>query len=641
MPLPSTAEDIRAATQPRWPKDFGVSVSAWLGTSRATSISRSLAIAGFVLFLAVPFRAGWERAETDFPNYYTAATLVLQHQPLEKYYDWTWFERQMNYAGVERQLGAYTPQTPLTMTPMLALAELPVQRAKQVWLICNLLFLCGTLWMLSRMTRFRMAHIWLLLCLGFYSLSMNVLFGQYYVFLLFLLTFTVYALRGEAERTSGVVAGIAFVLKLYGGPFVVYFAARRKWKAVAGMIIATCCAFALAIVLFGWHGVQYYLTQILPRSLEAGSIDPYSSGVPTFSTMLRRAFTAEPALNPHPLWNAPWLFFGLRTFVALAIVAFASLGLALRPQGARRDFAWFTIAVILLSTSTASYTFVLFLLPVALLLDEWFDRRGLLVVAGYVLLTLPLGPAWLFPKVWLMFALFVGVGWAYWRRVPARLLITVASIIAVLAVADAANHMRQYDAEPGRRFEHIRMGSDSPLASFPAITRFGLFYEVMGKQRYELRWLHEGRMDDISLEGHALYPVALPDGSVAFELVAHRTSRMMRFDPANGTVSRYAGSVPPNNEGSAVSPDGKWIAFTSDKGGPKHLWLRNLATGRQVSLAGGSCNSSWPVWQLDSQAVIFASDCDRAFGLFALYRAPVSDAEQSGFRIAPTGRQSR
>src|SRR5258708_6791407 len=73
-----------------------------------------VAMLATIAFLATTFRAGWNRAETDFPNYYTAAVLVRKGAPLHSYYDWTWFQRQMNYAGVENQLGGYIPQTPLT-----------------------------------------------------------------------------------------------------------------------------------------------------------------------------------------------------------------------------------------------------------------------------------------------------------------------------------------------------------------------------------------------------------------------------------------------------------------------------------------------------------------------------------------------
>src|SRR5580704_9689107 len=83
-------------------------------------------------FLATAFRTGWTRVETDFPYYYTAAVLARHRMPLDRFYDWPWFQRQMNYAGTERQLGGYIPQTPLTMIPLLPVSALAPQPAKRV-----------------------------------------------------------------------------------------------------------------------------------------------------------------------------------------------------------------------------------------------------------------------------------------------------------------------------------------------------------------------------------------------------------------------------------------------------------------------------------------------------------------------------
>lgn len=594
---------------------------------RAGWIWRVLALATLVIFLATAFRAGWVRAETDFPNYYTAAVLVREHKPLENYYDWTWFQRQMNYAGIERQLGAYSPQTPLTMAPVVPFAGLPVQQAKQLWLICNLLFLGAAIWMLSRLSGLRVEHIWLLAFAGWFSLQMNFLLGQYYVFLLFLLTLMFYLLDRKQIVSSGIAAGLAFVLKLYGGPFLLYFAVKRTWKAIAGMAVALVFAGGAAIAVFGWAGIHYYLAHILARSITDGSIDLYNPGVPTMSTMLRRLFVREPALNPNPLWNAPWLFFWLRTFVSLAILAFMGFALTLRSTTNRRDFAWFTIAVLLLSTNMAPYTYILLLLPVVLLLRDTAIWGSLLLIAAYVLLNVSLPAAWLFPKVWLLLALFLASGWRYGRVLSRKVVIAVVAVAAVVASADAARQMRQYDAEPGRHFEQLATGSDSLFSSYPVITRYGLFYQAMGQDRYVIRWLHDATRDDIALDGHCLHPVASPDGSVVFEVVAHGTSRAMQFDPETRTVTPSSQPVPVTNEGFAVSPDGKWIASVSSSttDGPMHLWLRNTRTGAEELLAGGNCDSSSPAWQLDSRAVIFASDCGRSLGLPALYRAPISE----------------
>jgi len=53
-------------------------------------------------------------------------------------------------------------------------------------------FLWVSVWLLSRLTRFRIETIWLLAFCGYFSLSTNFRYGQFYIFLLFLLTLTFY-----------------------------------------------------------------------------------------------------------------------------------------------------------------------------------------------------------------------------------------------------------------------------------------------------------------------------------------------------------------------------------------------------------------------------------------------------------------
>ena len=588
--------------------------------SKATA--RVTAVVAFLLFLLVPFRAGWTRAETDFPNYYTAAVLVRQHQPLRAYYDWTWFARHMNYAGNGTQLGAYTPQTPLTMFPLVPLTGFAPQTAKRVWLATNLVFLGLTVWLLSLRTRFHFEAIWLLAFCGYFSLRTGFLYGQYYVFLLFMLTLAFYFLDRKERLLGGCITGVAFGLKLYGGPFLPYFAIKREWKSLVAMTTVVLLLAGVAILLFGPADVHYYATQILPRSLEGGSVDPYNPGDPTLSTFLRRSFVAEPELNPHPLWEAPWLFFFLRSFSSLAIIVFLFLGIARKRTTDRHDFSWLVIAVLLLSTSTASYTFIILLLPVVLLLDESEPRQGVFLVVTYVLLTLPSHPAWMFPKVWLLLALFIVVGWPCWRGMPRQFALAVVVFAALASFVDAKRHMLNYADEPGRHFERVVVQSGSNFSSFPVVSRAGIVYQSMGPDRYVLRWLHDGRNEKLSFEGQALHPRLAPDGeSVYFELVAKGTSTMMQLDPSTGKVTPVAMQVPPDSAVSVISPNGRWMAFESARNGSTQIWLRDLPSGEERRLTGGDCNSSSPAWERDSKTILFASDCGRAFGLPALYRA--------------------
>ena len=586
------------------------------------SLTRVAALLTLLLLLGGPFRIGWLSLESDFPNYYTAAKLAREGQPLRNFYDWTWFARQMNYVGIERQIGAYTPQTPLTMLPILGFTYFSAQRAKQLWLLLNLIFLCMTVWLLSRITHFTSEEVWLLAFCGFFSLRTNFLYGQYYLFLLFLLSFVFFCVDRTRQSGAGILTGVAFGLKLYGGPLLLYFAVKREWKAVFGMIVCSLALLAGAIALFGWSDIHYYCTQVLPRTLEGGSIDPYNPGVPTISTLLRHLFVQEPELNPAPLWQAPWLFFFLRAFIPLAIIGLTLCGIALNRATERHDFAWFTIAVVILSTSVASYTFILLLLPLVLLLEEARPRAKILLLSVYVLLTLPLHPLWLFPKVWLLFVFYLLVGWSSLRSIPWKFALGMAALAAAVSAINAERHLSAYANEPGQRLERIGMQKGALFSSFPAVSRAGLFYQSIGTNRYVLRWVHDNRNEELVFEGHALRPRVAPDGqSIDFELAADRTSTIMRFDPSTRKTTRQPMSVSLSLSPPGESPDRKWVAYESAQTGSTQIWLRKRSTGETILLTGGNCNNTSPAWELDSKAIIFASDCERAFGLPTLYRA--------------------
>jgi hypothetical protein len=587
-----------------------------------------LVICGISYFLFTDFRAGWISSTTDFPNYYTAARLVRSGEHLRNFYDWTWFQRQMNYAGIERQLGAYFPQPPLTMLPMLPIAGFPAQTAKRIWLICNLVFLGSTAWLLSKLGRLQIQHIALLILAGYTSLRRNFLLGQYYVFLLFLLTVTFYLIARKKPIASGIIAGVAFALKLYSGPLLLYFVAKRNWKAAAAMVGATGVAAALAVAIFGWADVWFYATQIFPRTLEGVAADPYNPGVQVPSTLLRRLFLADPELNPQPLHNAPWLLFFLQPLISVTIIAFVSLAVALNRGGScHRDFAMFTVALLLISTSGASYTYLLLLLPIVLLLEQAGIRESLYLAASYVVLNASLPAARLFPKVWLLFLLLIVVSQHYWSVLSPRLVAGTLGVIALLSALKAQHSTNDYRSAPDKRNQLVAVEKGSLFVGFPAISRAGLFCQVQMRDRYILRWLHDGAVEDFSFEGQAFHPTAPdPAGPIYFELVAHAASSMMEFDPSTRKSIAVSLPVKIHRSDSAMSPDGRKVAFTSSAEGSRQIFIKNLATGEVKRLTGGNCNNSDPAWELNGKAIVFASDCGRVVGLPALYRVDVDTA---------------
>jgi hypothetical protein len=593
-------------------------------------LARVLAIACFAVFLGRTFHKGWNIDESDFPNYYTAAVLVRHGEPLIEYYDWAWFQRQMNFAGIEDPLGTYIPQTPLTMVPLLPMAGYPAQTAKRIWLSVNLGLLIGGVWLLSRITGFRIEQVALVLFAGYGTLQSNIHLGQYYILLFFLLTLAMWYLQEKQSAAAGAICGAVFALKLYGAPFLLYFVAKRNWKGVVGMIGAVLLAGGIATGMFGWHDVHYFLREILPRAIDGeGMGNPYHPADGTVVALLRRLFLREPELNPYPPWDVPWMFFFLRPFVTLAILVFTTVSVALRgTELDLRGFAWFTIATLCVSPNLGSYAFLLFLPPILVLMKD-FGRQGRFVlVITYALLGFPLRLEWTaaFPKLWIFLALFLWVGFSHWRLLRPKLAVALAVGVALVASLDAWRHMASYASEPGRRFPEVMLGQ-GPTTNFTsafAVSRAGIFSQVIADGHYVVVWLHDGKSEKLSFAGEAFHPASVtPDGPVYFELVAHGISASMGFDPASRTAWPTAMPELLGRTDHVVSPDGNWVAFETKAAIGQHIWLRKNGNDRAELLAGGKCVNASPTWELDSKAILFTSDCQRGMGLPALYRAKV------------------
>jgi hypothetical protein len=122
----------------------------------------------------------------------------------------------------------------------------------------------------------------------------------------------------------------------------------------------------------------------------------------------------------------------------------------------------------------------------------------------------------------------------------------------------------------------------------------------------------------------ALSPIDSP--TPVHDIAWFPTGRRLAFSAGPpGSSQIYAPEALTHDAGDhtepAISPDGTTLAFTLARGGTRQVWLQNLATGDAKPLTEGNCNSYSPAWEADSRSLVFASDCERALGLGALYRA--------------------
>lgn len=614
--------------------------------SVAARVAALLTLIWFVYDTAIP---AWNGPSSDFPNYFTAARLARAREPLRLYYDWTWFQKRIDEAGFERQLGGYVPQTPVAMLPYLPLARMSPLAARRVWVVLNCFFLAAALWMLSGITGLRIAELSLVAAAGYPTLRSNFVLGQYYVFLLALLTAGVWLVLRKREFTGGLLWGATLALKLYGGPLMVFALVKRRWRLVGGMVVAGAVGLAGAVLWFGWRDVEYFGTAVLPRALSGEIIDPYHPANGAVTALLRRTFVREADLNPSPLVESPFAFAFLRSFFTIAALALPAVaGAAIT----RRTVAWWMIAILAISPNLVSYSYLLGLLPSVLLMSEMPRRQWVWPLAAYLLLAAP------FPwKALLLVTYFIAAGWSeLWRPRIAYAAAGAAVVSVALAFAG------------GRPMPFARVGSHPGVVyvNRPAVSRAGMAYEMMTRDRYAVSGVASG--------GNVFHPAITDSGVICFEgsggipvggepAVSRDGSKLAfvsggilyvregdalrrveaghdpsfsadgrllfvregagRWSLTDGSSSLVSDSAELASPG--ISDDGRTLAFAARRGWNWQVWTKDLATGAERRITDGACNSDHPVWEPGLRTIVFASDCGRGFGMPALFRADVGN----------------
>jgi WD40 repeat protein len=176
-------------------------------------------------------------------------------------------------------------------------------------------------------------------------------------------------------------------------------------------------------------------------------------------------------------------------------------------------------------------------------------------------------------------------------------------------------------SDPGR--EGIRR-AESPVAS-PDGRWLAYLREERGRDSIWLHALDQPESRDRALtpaEFNVLEMSFLPNGSLIFSAESngrHPELFLLNQAAAISLLGSEEARYP------AVSPDGRWLAFSGLQSGNWHLWLRDLHNGRTVALTRADCNNVEPTWASDSKTLVYASDCGRALWFTALCRRRIPE----------------
>lgn len=559
-------------------------------TRRWLPIAEWVLLVGLLgMFAAHSLLPAWKNLNSEFPNYYLAASLYREHIPLDRIYEWTWFQRQNDHLGVRNGLVSFAPNPPTLILSLVPFTTLKPLAAKRVWLLLNLFFLVVSLWMLHRVTSLTWRRLSLIALLCILPLHMDFLFGRHYVLILMLICGAYYASSLDRQRTSGALLGAAAAMKLFPALFVMLFIWRRSWRAVAGMLLSAAAITTLSLLTFGVEVHRIFLREVLSQASRGDWLGPYALSQNSFITLWSHLFLVEPELNPHPWINSSTLY-ALAQAATVTVLVFLFL---LAFKGKKRVYSaslqWAVLVplVLLLSTTSAA-DYACLLIFAAVVGFDALVRTGekgwaLILLLFYVVACAPVSGRianW-FPLTRLLattglylFLLYVALAG---RKVVFGLRWLAAGLVAFAFLALYNLHT------VGKRGEDFDRRLPSPPIGYrsanPVPTADGVAFTEMQPKKYEPILFEGATFRDIAMPGDVLSVAGAGNIPVLYSELSGHQSLITRqpTEPFGSAVETLTEGQEP-----ALSANGKWLAFIREEHGQDSAWL--LASDSHASL---------------------------------------------------------
>jgi hypothetical protein len=556
------------------------------------------------LFIFRGFIPAWRSLNTDFRNYYVAAWLIRNRSSMLRVYDFSWFQRQKDHAGLGQCIVGFVPDTLLSALPIVPFAKLSPLAAKRCWLIVNAILLGLSLPLLTCISQLGWRRVAILTFLAVEPLATCFHYGQMHLLVFFLLVMAVWCSEHKKGVVSGFCIALAAGLKLYPALFVVFFIRKRQWQVLASTCAGLILLAGASIYLFGWDVHSIYVREILPAIGRGENIDPYAAQWNSLTALLHRALIFEPGLNPHPLVNLPSLYAVIQPLCQALI--FVPAVWLLTPGDvpttrSRLEWATFIAMLIALSTAPTPYHLCALILTAILAIDSLMasgqQREACALAILYGLSCYPwprqisnYAGGWhmLFasPRLYPMLALAFFLYAVMLRNLSVRERIAThrreaLAFVAALSVLAIAGSLQAVRHQSGM-FDHYRNRLfNLPgvlLLGEPAVSASGIYFTQMPGGPPKFATWHQIR-DQFSPALNAedeFHPAATPLLPDVWVEAVGPVSNIVRISHHAGSSSEEVEVI--DGEEPAVSPDAKLLAFIREKSGRGGLWVKNITS---------------------------------------------------------------
>jgi hypothetical protein len=208
----------------------------------------------FLFFIYFGTKAGFQNSNTDFPNYYVSAKMLLKGN-LNSAYNTQAFNLEIRKENLNAQglFVMYPPATSIVMTPLIGFSLL---NAKKIWILFSS-FCCILIYLIIHF-KFgvnKWCSLFILVGAGF-NLANDLMLGQVYIFTVLLSLVAFSELLKNKYLLPGILFGFIASIKLFPILFLPVFIYKKKY-VVAITLFSSFVFFNLIVFFFNGAEVFY------------------------------------------------------------------------------------------------------------------------------------------------------------------------------------------------------------------------------------------------------------------------------------------------------------------------------------------------------------------------------------------------
>ena len=194
-------------------------------------------------------KAGWNKANTDFPNYYVSAQLLIKGH-LADAYDVALFNTAIHEYNSEAS-GLFVMYPPTTSLLALGLTSFDLLNAKRIWILISLIAIVGIVFLLKSICNIDKTSASVFFLLSGFSLYNDLMLGQVYLVMLAFIILGWHALVQNKAILSGMSWGFVAAFKFLPLFFIPFLLFKKQYKITFFLLLSFIVIHLFTLVIGG------------------------------------------------------------------------------------------------------------------------------------------------------------------------------------------------------------------------------------------------------------------------------------------------------------------------------------------------------------------------------------------------------